>query len=701
MSDQLKFIVNELNKSPFNKDFNLISFDSLNPEQLLQALTDVLAEVDPSNKVDIRGEDPEQTTVRILEMLRVLKYKPSADVTPAVFRQRLVQGDKHIIHPILEWLFRNLADLKKRAYLAHYLVKVEVPLEILSDSDVSALYEQGPSPSDASNLLPCVVRTNKMASLKPQTGKKTPKPKTEREEAAVQCKGGKGSSPRNGAPLAAANILSTQLSAEKHNESEALKNSGYSTSELRADLETMEHEKDIVLKRIERMQRKVENIHNKDSMLEAAHALRLEREREKSIMNQKQEQQTSLNQTEQRVQRLQQQLKDMRQAALGATPKGLLQRLEQETNVNSYIVKQKLPKEIDMRNNEVEILQLVLSEPAMGRGDLDALNSKIQAVNNEANQLVERHLATNNPADDKLAPFRQQAAIIARKKETTAEQLTELRSKLSVEKRNQLQEFAGDTVLRGEEFKRYVNKLRGRSSVYKRHRAELSALKAEAGVLTRTVEILRARDETIMRGLAAEEAQRGVSGFRSTEERMEQVSGEKANIDQEKGQTLEEISNLVLELGQRIASKKAQLAPIIKEYEQKKHVYDTTAAGLESATAKLEQEVRTLREEIRSSESKYHLLQAESVINQVKLDQLAEEMRRYLTQKINEQEKLSRQLKEDQRIVKENQANRSQQMKLWTDLQRLLEIKQYCLEEAKQHSGTVHREKGAETLVLQ
>jgi hypothetical protein len=33
-------------------------------------------------------------------------------------------------------------DLKVRAYLAQYLVKVEVPIEILSDTDVSALYEQ-------------------------------------------------------------------------------------------------------------------------------------------------------------------------------------------------------------------------------------------------------------------------------------------------------------------------------------------------------------------------------------------------------------------------------------------------------------------------------------------------------------------------------------------------------------------------------
>jgi hypothetical protein len=55
----------------------------------------------------------------------------------------------------------------------------------------------------------------------------------------------------------------------------------------------------------------------------------------------------------------------------------LLQRLEEEINVNTYIVKQKLPKEIDIRHNEVEILHHVLSEPVMSRGDLDALNSKV------------------------------------------------------------------------------------------------------------------------------------------------------------------------------------------------------------------------------------------------------------------------------------------------------------------------------------
>ena len=47
MSEQLKFIVGELNGEPFNRSYNLIAFDSLDPLSLLQVLTDVLAEIDP------------------------------------------------------------------------------------------------------------------------------------------------------------------------------------------------------------------------------------------------------------------------------------------------------------------------------------------------------------------------------------------------------------------------------------------------------------------------------------------------------------------------------------------------------------------------------------------------------------------------------------------------------------------------------
>ena len=43
---------------------------------------------------------------------------------------------------MLEWLLQRIPDLKKRAYLAKYLVKVEVPPEVQADNDVADLYEQ-------------------------------------------------------------------------------------------------------------------------------------------------------------------------------------------------------------------------------------------------------------------------------------------------------------------------------------------------------------------------------------------------------------------------------------------------------------------------------------------------------------------------------------------------------------------------------
>lgn len=51
MSDQIKFIVDNLNKEPFRKNYNLITFDSLEPMQLLQVLNDVLSEIDPKVRV--------------------------------------------------------------------------------------------------------------------------------------------------------------------------------------------------------------------------------------------------------------------------------------------------------------------------------------------------------------------------------------------------------------------------------------------------------------------------------------------------------------------------------------------------------------------------------------------------------------------------------------------------------------------------
>ena len=61
------------------------------------------------------------------------------------------------------------------------------------------------------------------------------------------------------------------------------------------------------------------------------------------------------------------------------------------------------------------------------------------------------------------------------------------------------------------------------------------------------------------------ESKHGVGGYRQTQEDLEKVSSKKSNLDHKKGQTLEEISDMVRVLNKRIAEKKGALAPIIKE----------------------------------------------------------------------------------------------------------------------------------------
>lgn len=60
----------------------------------------------------------------------------------------------------------------------------------------------------------------------------------------------------------------------------------------------------------------------KEVLLEVCHELRLEKERQKDLANQKQDEIVALQQLQQRYTRLNQQLRELRQSSLGATPQG-------------------------------------------------------------------------------------------------------------------------------------------------------------------------------------------------------------------------------------------------------------------------------------------------------------------------------------------------------------------------------------------
>lgn len=59
-------------------------------------------------------------------------------------------------------------------------------------------------------------------------------------------------------------------------------------------------------------------------------------------------------------------------------PTGLLRRLEEEVKINSYMVSEKLPRELEAMRRSVHFLQKVAAEPVMGQADLEELEEKVR-----------------------------------------------------------------------------------------------------------------------------------------------------------------------------------------------------------------------------------------------------------------------------------------------------------------------------------
>ncbi|KAI4793345.1 hypothetical protein KUCAC02_032785, partial [Chaenocephalus aceratus] len=92
------------------------------------------------------------------------------------------------------------------------------------------------------------------------------------------------------------------------------------------------------------------------------------------------------------------------------------------------------------------------------------------------------------------------------------------------------------------------------------------------------------------------EAEKGISGYSDTQEELERVSAIKSELDEKKGRTLDDMSEMESS----------------QEYEEKKAQYESCTAGLESNRSKLDQEVKALRDDTSQEENRYHYINSMS-----------------------------------------------------------------------------------------
>ena len=175
--------------------------------------------------------------------------------------------------------------------------------------------------------------------------------------------------------------------------------------------------------------------------------------------------------------------------------------------------------------------------------------------------------------------------------------------------------------------------------------------------------------------------------------------------------------------------KRTTLAPLISElrprrirardltqdYEEKKNAYETKLAGLESNMSKLDQEVRTLKEEASAEESRYHFLQGTTKILQAQRQKVQDELKVYtaasggggggekkksqrelMQKRVTDAEKAGKELREQQKQIREQHGTGLNQMKMWQDLLAVMEAKLKTFDQTKKIMLSANAPLGAE-----
>ncbi|XP_035896883.1 intraflagellar transport protein 81 homolog isoform X2 [Anopheles stephensi] len=613
-----------------------------------------------------------------MEALRKVQYRPAEAIDdPGAFRRGMVRGEKKLIHPILRWIFENRERVKKAAYLAKFLIPLDLPPEAMSMPELGSLWAQ-------------YLET--MNDFK-----------------------------------------------DAHRAYEQSVHEGTQTRELRNDISAIETEIENVKKRIERTQARLDKVPQQELLLEAANSLRIEKERQKELLQQIDEQKQGLNRANMVHERLQKELHNAKMSVQGATPQNLMESIIEETQVLEFMVQQKLPQELNQRRSEVQTLQEVIDEPNISRGDLQDLQQKIDELNRDIQRLVEVRLAEYSTQNDTLGPFRQQAAMVARNKEAAAEQLDQLTKELREverqlqDRQRQLQETVGEVILRGEDLKQFVNTLRAKSNVYKQQRAELAAVKAEVSDLTQTLENLKSQDPSLSSTLSQmtddEASSLGPSGGLDGASDVGEGDGGRRTESPITGRGMTELARLVDGLQRAVGAARERVTPLSQqlrplrervielkdEMDSKKQTYDALIATLNAESATMQTKITETERAIHKLEQEWQELQMEHERSQLLLEKVNEEMstagngervslKETLSQQILEQEAAIKRLSEERTMLLATKNDRVQQLEMWSDLRKLFEVKIRCLHERKQRGpgGTLSVSRGgAETFTLQ
>ena len=421
----------------------------------------------------------------------------------------------------------------------------------------------------------------------------------------------------------------------------------------------------------------------------------------------------------------QQRLVDIRKAVSEETSASdMLNLLKQDVKRNRDFCNERIGMELNEKSKRLEQMNKLLSEPVVNQTDIDSVQNEIRTLNRECQLLEEKANSSTNPAQDKLAIYKQQAALVSKKKEKAIEasKEAERESERTAQQMAQIeaeyeQVRGGSKFVNRSEFHNYVTMLKSKGKQFRQMKASLKEIRSELAILDRTEKILKSRTTNLTEALEEIEKQRGIAGYQQTREELQMVSETKQEYDVAKNATLEEYSKVVKEITERIKAVEDRVRPQLNtnkqlkqqyhelngEYESKKANFDRANASIESEKARLEAEVTELTDATNAQESKIYNLTSQALLLDQQLQRATNEqsfiagdrrfnedfktIQEWFQWRKNQQNQVIAQLRQTQSVIKESHDVKTRQMKMFSDLRMLLDIKYHTVTEDLQAMG--------------
>ncbi|KRY28266.1 Glycogen phosphorylase, liver form, partial [Trichinella spiralis] len=129
---EMKFVISELNRPPYNQTLSLVELDALEPLQLLQLLSDTLCLLAKEvNKYK-----------NVVEARRSEAADCDGSLVADEFHRAIAGGNKETIFKALAWILHRQNEVEQRLYLSKFLIPIKVPVDFLQDVEVEQLNKE-------------------------------------------------------------------------------------------------------------------------------------------------------------------------------------------------------------------------------------------------------------------------------------------------------------------------------------------------------------------------------------------------------------------------------------------------------------------------------------------------------------------------------------------------------------------------------